>query len=142
MKPKKLTSDEDRAMARRERDFHWSILERIAKHDPLWICWWDKDRRHSERNPYKKETRTLPDDLLVLGLIGGSNEFLSWVGPNGQHPDWLEIGEWSDERYAAPVRLTDAGRAALADRDKYDMEPVHGGLVEPGFVCIPSERAP
>ncbi len=54
--------------------------------------------------------------------------------------DWWVIGDWSDQRYAAPVSLTDAGRAALANREQYDLEPVTGGLVEPGWQATPAPR--
>ena len=47
------------------------------------------------------------------------------------------IGEWSQERYASPVFITSDGRAALATRALYDLEPVEGGLVEPGWQAIP-----
>ena len=129
-----LTSDVSRRTARRTRNRHWQVLEKIAEHDPLWICWWDKAGRHSERSLEGRWVATHPPDVEVFGLIDGM-EFLDWMKV---HPDWLEIGEWSDERYATPVRITDAGRAALTDRDKYDMEPVLGGLVEPGFEVVPA----
>lgn len=132
MEPKVLNSSEDRAIARQIRDNQWAVLERIAEHDPLWICWWDKDGRHS-----KIEER--PDDLAVFSLLK-SNELSLWLGPSGPHADWIEVGPWSEERYAAPVRLTSAGRSALEAKDQYDMEPVLGGMVEPGWVCIPQAR--
>lgn len=130
MEPKQLTSDEDRRMARYVRDRHWQTLERAAEHNPLYICWWDKDRRHS------RSKEPLPDDLQVHGLIGGM-EVARWLR---DHPDWTEIGEWSDERYAVPVWITDAGREALQNRHLYDMEPVYGGMVEPGWQAIPAEK--
>ena len=117
-----------RKWARQIRDRQWSVLERIAEHDPLYICWWNKNGRH------KKDNR--PDDLLVCGLIDGS-ELAQWLR---DHPDWTIVGEWSDERYAAPVWITDAGREALANRHLYDMEPVYWGLVEPGWQTIPAEK--
>jgi hypothetical protein len=68
-----------------------------------------------------------------MSLIEGS-EFCDWVQA---HPDWYDLGEFDDERYAQPLRLTAAGREALAHRELYDQEPVLGGLVEPGWTCVP-----
>ncbi len=124
--PKQLTSESMRQIARRMRDQQWEMADRVAKLGTLWVCWWNKNRHHDHTKP-------LPDDLMVCGLIDGL-ELLEWLT---SHPDWWEIGKWSDERYAAPVSLTDAGRAALAEREKYDLEPVTGGLVEPGWQAIP-----
>ena len=123
-----LTEDRDREMARYIRDHQWRTLEAIAEHNPLWYCWWDKAGRHRpERGPR-------PPDLKVSGLIDGM-EILAWLR---SHPDWVEIGEWSDERYAAPIHITEAGREALRNRHLYDMEPVTGGLVEPGWQATPA----
>ena len=109
-------------MARAIRDGQWRFMERIAEHGTLWFTPWNKSRREEAA------------DELREGLIGGM-ELLDWVE---RHKDWFESGEWSSERDARPYRLTDAGRAALADRATYDMEPVYGGLVEPGWRAIPS----
>ena len=79
-----------------------------------------------------------PPDVWVCGLIKGM-EILHWLEA---HPDWTQIGEWSDERYAVPVHITDSGRDALANRERYDMEPVEGGLVEPGWQVIPLDPSP
>lgn len=121
--PKDLSSEPRwPGIARRIRDEHWLFMERCAEHDPLWYCVWNKTRQPE-----------LPDewrDALVNGM-----ELLDWVN---RHPDWFVVGEWDDDRYARPYRLTAAGHAALADRALYDMEPVYGGLVEPGWQCIPA----
>jgi hypothetical protein len=106
------------------RDRQWAFMQQVAATGTLWCCWWNKDRHHVE--PY-------PADLVVCGLIDGI-ELMNWIR---SHEDWWQIGEWSDERYASPVSLTDAGRTALEERDRYDMEPVFGGLVEPGWQAIP-----
>ena len=138
MTPRLKTDQRTRESARRIRDDHWRILERIAECDPLWICWWDKLGRHRRWDPQtglRVRNPDLPDDLLVFGLID-AGEFVNWV--RGRH-QWIEVGDWSDDRYAAPVRLNDAGRAALANRAAFDMEPVEGGLVEPGWQAIPVE---
>ena len=47
--PKVLTDQSMRRMARGIRDAHWRTLERIAEHDPLWCCWWDKAGRYDTR---------------------------------------------------------------------------------------------
>lgn len=128
--PRELTDDRARQMGRWARDTQWKFADAVLEHGTLWFCWWNKNRHHPEEGR--------PDDLWVSGLIVGM-EILDWLR---RHDDWWVIGKWNDARYAAPVSLTDAGRAALADRERYDMEPVYGGLVEPGFVVVPAERAP
>lgn len=128
MDPKILVDENSRNMARWSRDRQWQFAEKVEKHGTLWFCWWNKNRRHREPHP---------DDLWVDGLITGM-EILDWLK---RHEDWWVIGEWDDDHYAAPVQLTAAGRTALAEREKYDMEPVYGGMVEPGWTCIPAERA-
>lgn len=125
IRPKQLTSNHDRAMARRIRDHQWAFMDRFTKHRLVWVCWWNKNRHH--------DVEKAPEDLLICSLISGL-ELLEWMN---SHKDWWIIGEWSDERYAAPIQLTDVGRTALAERDKYDLEPVTGGLVEPGWQAIP-----
>lgn len=137
-KPKVLKSKADREMARRMMDWNWGFAERVAAAGTLWVCWWNKNRHH-DRSPDAQysDGSGYRNDLLVCGLIDGM-ELLDWLN---SHPDWWEIGEWSDERYAAPVKITEAGRLALASREKYDMEPLHGGLVEPGYVVTPAPRA-
>ena len=126
--PRTLTDADSRERARRMRDSQWAFADRVAAAGTVWVCWWNKNRRHDT-------SKALPDDLLVLCLISGM-ELLEWLNA---HPDWWAIGEWSDARYAAPVSLTEAGRAALAQREKYDLEPVTGGLVEPGWQATPIE---
>lgn len=122
MKPKRLTSKRSREMARQTRDSHWRFMERVAALGTLWFCIWNKYRREELVDEHR--------DCLIGGL-----EIQEWID---QHPDWWIVGEWSDERYARPLQLTDAGRLALTERAKYDMEPVTGGLVEPGFIVTPA----
>lgn len=139
MKPKRLTSKRDRENARRTRDRQWAVMERVAAlaPAPLWVCWWNKNRHHSPSPEAQyADGSGFRNDLLVCGLIDGC-ELAGWLN---SHKDWWIIGEWSDERYAAPVTLTDAGRAALANRERYDMEPVTGGLVEPGWIARPEHK--
>ena len=126
--PKTLTDDPARAMARRIRNFQWETLERIAEHNPLYICWWNKNSHHNEKNS--------PNDLMVCGLIDGS-ELVHWLKA---HPDWTVVDDWSDERYAAPVYITDTGREALRNREQYDMEPVEGGMIDPGWQAVPTPQ--
>lgn len=123
--PKRLKARMWREIARNVRDQQWRLMERAAEHNPLWFCVWNKNRRP-----------TLADEQRH-GLIDGM-EMLAWTD---RHPDWFIKGEWSDERYAFPLYLTDAGRVALAEREKYDMEPVYGGMVEPGWQAIPYPKA-
>lgn len=107
------------------RNRQWEFMARAVEIGTIWVCWWDKEQRH----------RSPASDVKVCGLIDGM-EFLGWLH---SHEDWWTIGEWSDARYAAPVSITDAGRAAYGERARYDMEPVTGGLVEPGWSAIPAE---
>ena len=127
--PKLLEEPKHREMARRIRDHQWETLERIADKNPLYVCWWDKNRHHRRREHQ-------PDDLKVCGLIDGM-ELVHWLKT---HPEWTTTGDWSDERYAAPVWITEAGRTALENRHLYDMEPVEGGLVEPGWRAKPRQQ--
>lgn len=106
------------------RDAQWAFAEKVATHGTVWFCVWNKARRPE-----------LVDEQRH-GLIDGL-EMLEWIN---SHPDWWVLGEWSDERYALPVQLTDTGSASLADRARYDLEPVTGGLVEPGWVIRLDKR--
>ena len=128
---KQLTSPERRRGARYMRNRQWQFMARVVESGTIWVCWWDKKGRYSGR--YAKEAP--PSDMMVCGLIDAM-EWLAWFK---SHADWWVIGVWSDERYAAPISITEAGRAAYADRTRYDMEPVIGGLVEPGWMAIPAE---
>ena len=49
MEPRALDGQATRKMARHVQDRQWRMLERIAKNNPLHICWWDKDQRHRSR---------------------------------------------------------------------------------------------
>lgn len=118
-----------REIARRIRDWQWEFADKAALYGAVWLCVWDKERRHEPKE--KREP-----NLVVTGLIDGM-ELLQWLDA---HRDWWEIGEFSDKRYALPVSLTALGREAIAQRELYDMEPVRGGLVEPGWEAVPLER--
>jgi hypothetical protein len=119
--PRKLTSISDRRMARFVRDRQWRFMERCLEHDPLWFCVWNKAKKPELADEWR--------DGLITGL-----EINEWMAA---HPDWFKIGSWYEKRYARPIRLTDVGRKALANREPYDMEPHNGGFVEPGYVVIP-----
>ena len=122
MKPKRLTKKQDRQFARNQRDDQWEFMERVAREGVVWICPWDKYGRHKNG-----------DGVYVFGLLG-SNEFFHWLET---HKDWWKHGRWSDKRCARSIRITEAGRAALLNRELYDMEPIHGGMVEPGYIVTP-----
>ena len=117
-----------REIARKIRDRQWRMMEQMEEHGTLWVCIWNKRRLPTAEDEFRD------------GLMGWE-EKQSWF--TDQHPDWFVIGgrdEYDDERDAWPYRLTDAGRAALQDRDRYDMEPVYGGMVEPGWTATPLPR--
>lgn len=122
MKPKRLTDYRERMIARRQRDSQWRFMERVAREGVVWVCPWDKYSKHKNG-----------DGVYVFGLLG-SNEFYHWLD---SHKDWWKKGRWSDKRCAASVRITEAGLVALQNRHLYDMEPIFGGMVEPGFVVRP-----
>lgn len=125
MKPKRLTDRTMRMIARRERDGQWEFMERVAREGIVWMCPWDKYGRHKNG-----------DGVHVFGLLG-SNEFYHWLD---SHKDWWIRGRWSEKRCARSIRITDVGRRALKNRDKYDMESIFGGMVEPGYVVTPWPR--
>jgi hypothetical protein len=121
MEPKKLTDKFNRDDARRMRNKHWLFMERLRDEGGTWFCPWDKYRRHGN------------DGVCVDGLIGWG--ILDWVRT---HRDWFKRGRWSDKKCAVRYRLTEAGLNALENWTQYDMEPVYGGLVEPGWQAIPT----
>lgn len=154
MPPKRLTDRNARKRARAERDSQWEFMERVAREGVVWMCPWDKYHRHGPRcgcgsktfEPHgdqwqcvhcKTVKDRVPDDgVYVFGLLG-SNEFFHWLD---SHKDWWKRGRWSGKRCARSIRITEAGRAALANRELYDMEPIHGGMVEPGYIVTPWPR--
>ena len=89
--PKLLEEPKHREMARRIRDHQWETLERIADKNPLYVCWWDKNRRHDPREHQ-------PNDLKVCGLIDGM-ELVHWLKT---HPEWTTTGDWSDDPQLRP----------------------------------------
>lgn len=154
MKPKRLTDRNSRMFARRERDAQWEFMERVKREGIVWMCPWDKYHKHGPRCPgicassrFIPEAEQwkcaqcgrvlpqIPDDrVYVFGLIG-SNELFGWLAA---HKDWWKRGRWSEKRCARSIRITDAGRKALRNRHLYDMEEIHGGMVEPGYIVRPS----
>ena len=153
MATKRLTDRRSRMMARRERDAQWEFMERVAREGVVWMCPWDKHRKHGPRCPgicasktfvahhegyqcaqCKRIVAVIPDDgVYVFGLLG-SNEFFHWLN---SHKDWWKRGRWSGKRCARSIRITEAGRIALKNRHLYDGELIHGGMVEPGYVVKP-----
>lgn len=134
-----------RVQARRTRDEQWRFAEKVARLGVVWVCWWDKYHRHREERGrdgtwhcwIDRERSGPPDENFEsYGLICGV-ELLRWLK---SHRDWWKIGRWSEKRCASPVRITDAGRAALLEREKYDMEPLDCGMVEPGWTVVPARR--
>jgi hypothetical protein len=123
--PKQLNSDDDRRVARNVRDSQWEFMERCKAHHPLWWCVWNKERRPELEDEWRS------------GLLDGM-EILDWIE---SHRTWFRVGKWSDARYARPIRLKPAGLDALEHKEMYDMEPVRGGLVEPGYETIPLPSA-
>lgn len=158
IKPKRLTDRRSRLHARAERDAQWEFMERVVREGIVWMCPWDKHKVHGVRcinkwcesrtfNPQtnghfqcahcKAVMAQVPDDrVYVFGLIG-SNELFHWLD---SHKDWWKRGRWSEKRCARSIRITDAGRTALTNRDRYDMEPIFGGMVEPGYLVTPWPR--
>jgi hypothetical protein len=112
--------------ARRSRDYQWRFMARVLEVGTLWFTPWEKNRRPQAADEWRD------------GLLTGLDIVRWWTA----HPDWFVIGEWDNERSARPIQLTDAGRAALADRATYDLEPYHGGMIEPGWIAVPSASEP
>lgn len=125
-KPKRLTDRNSRRFARSQRDSQWAFMERVVREGIVWMCPWDKHERHKDG-----------DGVYVFGLLG-SGEFYHWLD---SHKDWWNRGRWSEKRCASSIRITEAGRKALENRGSYDMEPIYGGIVEPGYVVIPSANS-
>ena len=121
-KPKILTDEESCRRARYIRDRQWRFMECIAEHRVLWFCIWNKKGLPQALDEWR--------DGLITGM-----EIQDWID---RHRKWFLVGPWNDERYARRVQLTKEGNQALAVREKYDMEPVFGGMVEPGWMAIPS----
>jgi hypothetical protein len=124
MKPRRLRSKFDRECARNTRDQHWDFMEKVQRLGVVWWCIWNKKKMPELQDEHR------------CSLISGM-ELNEWIH---RHRDWWRIGKWDEARYACPVRLTTAGRQALRDRARYDMEDVTGGLVEPGFIVTPARR--
>lgn len=125
MKPKRLTDQWARKGARYTRDRQWRFMERVFESRKLWFCVWNKHGKPEGPDEWR--------DCLMSGM-----DILNWMG---KHPRWFLRGKWDEQRYAFPVRLTQAGKEAMFKREQqYDMEPIHGGLVEPGYVVMPLPR--
>lgn len=115
------------ACARWVRDRQWAFADQVASSNPLWWCWWNKNKHHKvERS-----------DLYLSGLLDGM-ELRVWLET---HPDWWQIGEWDEDHFAAPVRLTAAGKRALNNRHLYDLEPVQFGPSHNCYFTVPAEKS-
>ena len=112
-------------LARKIRDHQWEMMEKMERFGTLYIDPWNRGRRDQL------------EDEERFGLLGWM-ETGTWFE---DHEDWFIIGDWDEELRAWPYQITDAGRAALQDRERYDMEPVRGGLVEPGWQATPEAKA-
>jgi hypothetical protein len=121
-KPVSLTDAARQQYARRLRDRQWWFMERMARVGTLWYCPWNKCRRPAA-----------PDE--VRDSLLSAISLLDWID---QHPAWFLEGPWDETRDAFPLQLTEAGRAALQQRERYDWEPVRGGLVAPGWEVRPA----
>lgn len=122
--PRKLTDHNGRERARLVRDRQWRFMEKAAKFGTVWHIAYTRWREPKE------------DEEHVAYL--GHEELYGWF--REKHPDWLIVGAFDEQRKGYPVTLSAAGYAALENREQYDMEPVFGGLVEPGWQAIPLER--
>ena len=100
-------------------------MERVAQSGKIWLCPWDK------YGYFKKET---PMNTVVYDLFS-SLELFGWLK---SHSNWWVIGKWNEKHYAYPITITTAGRKAFEEWEKYDMEYVTGGLIEPGWRAKPS----
>lgn len=156
-KPRRLTDRRSRIIARNQRDQQWKFMERVACEGVVWMCPWDKYRKHGRRCPVKycesasfsacsggwqcARCKTvmdrIPDDgVHVFGLLG-CNELLSWIE---SHKDWWKRGYWSPMRCARSIRITEAGLVALKNKHLYDDEDIHGGFVGSGYLVRPWPR--
>lgn len=134
--PKDLSGERRwRETARRIRDEQWRIMEAAAANGgAVRICPWDKKRVWRNGQGYH-HLDPIPGEFR-FSLLSFMETF-SWFDMD--HPDWFttDDADWDEERQTHLYRLTDAGRRALEERDRHDMEPVKGGLVEPGWQCVP-----
>ena len=110
-----------REHARQIRNTQWRLMERMEERGTLWICPWNKRRLPTQADEFRD------------GLLGWMEKG-TWFE---KHADWFLIGEWNEDRDARPYQLTNAGREALNNRELYDMEPVEGGMVNPGWQATP-----
>ena len=118
----RLTSRFDRERARRTREMQWRFMERVFEWRELWFSPWNKDRRDEAPDEWRA--------CLMTGM-----EILGWIR---SHRTWFHFGRWNEDRAARPIRLTAEGKRAVFERPREaDMEPIHGGLVEPGYIVRP-----
>ena len=133
--PKDLSGDRhSQEVARNIRNHQWEIMETAAANGgEVRICPWNKRRFTLEKGDHYLEPAPNEFRFCLVSFL----ETFSWF--DGDHPDWFTVDDkdWDEERQTHLYRLTDAGRKALQERERYDMEPVKGGLVEPGWQATP-----
>jgi hypothetical protein len=118
MKPRRLNTRYHRESARRHRDFDWAFMRRIARQGIVHYSPWNKNRLPTGRNEYRD------------GLIGG----LEWWGWVKRHRTWFCWSAWDPQRQTYAFSLTRIGKKiARRPPRRFDLEPVYGGLVEPGY---------
>jgi hypothetical protein len=120
MTPRRLNDKLSRQIARRVRDGHWEFMAKLARFGVVHVCTWNKARRKEGRNEMR------------CGLL----DWFEYAAFIRAHRAWFGQGPWDTRRDTFPMWLTPAGRQALATRPD-DSNPVFGGLVEPGYQCIP-----
>lgn len=120
-KERVLRDRQTRETAWRTRQQQWQFMEKIAAVGILWWCIWNKGGRPEAADEQR--------NCLLSGL-----DINQWIWA---HRNWFRIGKWNESRYARPVRLTSTGREALRNRKLYEDEPIHGGMVDPGWMAIP-----
>ncbi len=119
--PRLLASKSYREAARRIRDGQWRHMEDLRESGgEYWRAF------GGEGN--------VPAGVVFFGFLLWQ-DMAAWLH---EHHDWFNIGDFDTARGANPIALTAAGLRALENRQLYDMDPVFGGAVEPGWTAIPT----
>lgn len=124
-----LTGLGDRQRARVIRNEQWSIMTRLAGGGSVRIFWFGAS---VSQDPFGTLANNLmPEDADQIHGI----ELIAWIK---RHKAWWEITRRASEPSSVRLRLTYAGRHALRNRGRYDMEPVEGGSIDDRWRCIPA----